>query len=189
MSADIKTRLLDAAQGFVQTQGFHGFSYHDLSRKVGITTASIHYHFPAKADLGEALVRRYRDAVNQAMADIAASAVPLRRKLERVAALFQDTLDTDRRACVCGALAGEFHGLPEPVRAELGRLIEDGIRGIERILATGKASGELPRGNDPAALARLWYCSLQGSLSLARASRPQLLPETIAGLLRATLKP
>ena len=48
-------RLLDVAQNMVQTNGFNAFSYGGLSRTVGIKTSSIHYHFPNKEDLGEAL--------------------------------------------------------------------------------------------------------------------------------------
>ena len=53
MSADggTRTSLLDLAQDLAQRHGYNGFSYHQLARRLGLTTASIHYHFPSKEDL------------------------------------------------------------------------------------------------------------------------------------------
>ncbi|NJK45439.1 MAG: TetR/AcrR family transcriptional regulator [Pleurocapsa sp. SU_196_0] len=53
-------RVLDVAQHLVQTRGFNGFSYADIAARLGIRNAAIHYHYPSKADLGQALARRYR---------------------------------------------------------------------------------------------------------------------------------
>ena len=64
------TLLLNTAQGLIQTRGFNAFSYKDLAEAVGIRTASIHYHFPAKAELGVALMERYIADLNQALENI-----------------------------------------------------------------------------------------------------------------------
>ena len=45
----------------MQVRGFNGFSYADIASELGITKASLHYHFPGKAELGEALIERYAD--------------------------------------------------------------------------------------------------------------------------------
>src|SRR5262249_60601726 len=66
-----RERVLDVAERLAQTRGFNGFSYADIAAEVGITTASLHYHFPAKADLGRALVERYTDGFQSALAAIA----------------------------------------------------------------------------------------------------------------------
>ena len=49
-------RILDVAERLVQLRGFNGFSYADVAAELGITKASLHYHFPGKAELGEALI-------------------------------------------------------------------------------------------------------------------------------------
>ena len=43
-------RILDIAERLVQTRGFNRFSYADIAAELGITTASVHYHFPARAN-------------------------------------------------------------------------------------------------------------------------------------------
>ena len=42
-------QILDVAEGLVQTRGFNSFSYADIAKQLGITTASLHYHFGSKA--------------------------------------------------------------------------------------------------------------------------------------------
>ena len=78
-SPSTATRILDVAEGLAQTRGFNGFSYADIAAEIGITKASLHYHFPSKADLGRALVRRYTERFMDALDAIEASDVPKRR--------------------------------------------------------------------------------------------------------------
>ena len=52
-------RILDIAERLLQTRGFTNFSYADIAAELGITKASLHYHFPGKGELGQALISRY----------------------------------------------------------------------------------------------------------------------------------
>ena len=54
-------RILDIAERLVQVRGFNGFSYADVAAELGMTKASLHYHFPGKAELGRALIVRYTE--------------------------------------------------------------------------------------------------------------------------------
>ena len=77
------TRILDAAQALVQQRGYNAVSYGDLAEALDLTTAAIHYHFPSKADLGQALVGRYRRANAKTRATIWDEEDTLRERLER----------------------------------------------------------------------------------------------------------
>jgi TetR/AcrR family transcriptional repressor of nem operon len=57
-----KIEILDVAQEAIQKRGYNAFSYADLAEAVGIRKASIHHYFPSKADLGLAVIRRYRES-------------------------------------------------------------------------------------------------------------------------------
>jgi len=189
VSDDIKNQLLDAAQLLVQTRGHNGYSYRDLAGQVGIRTASIHYHFPTKTDLAVALVRRYRESIAEAMATIAVEKTSLADRLDGVAAVYYHCLKSDGRICVAAALAGEFASLPKDVQAELSRLITDSQGWIARFLTEGRTRGEIPATSDPAALARLWYATLQGALVMARATEGSALVEVTGILKQLTLNP
>jgi len=55
-------KILDSAERLVQTRGFNAFSYADIATELRLRKASIHYHFPSKADLGRRLLARYEAA-------------------------------------------------------------------------------------------------------------------------------
>jgi TetR/AcrR family transcriptional repressor of nem operon len=184
---DTKTQLLDAAQRLVQTRGHNGFSFRHLSQEVGIRTASIHYYFPTKTDLTVALVRRYREAIGEAMADIAVRKNSLAERLDATICLYTDTLSNESRICVCAALAGEYLSLPRPVQIELGNLISDSEKWIARFLSEGSAREEIAKDNDSISLARLWYSALQGALLVSRAGNAEILHDAATALKRLTL--
>lgn len=52
--------IMDTGLILVQERGYNGFSYADIADAIGIRKASIHYHFPSKQDLVQAVLRRYR---------------------------------------------------------------------------------------------------------------------------------
>lgn len=183
-----KAKLLDAAQALVQSRGHNAYSYRDLSAEVGITTAGIHYHYRSKDDLGAAMVARYREAFNEYMARVAATQAGLKDRLVASAQIFLDSLHQGKKVCVCAALAGEFHSLPDAMKAEVHRLIEDSEGWFYRFLMEGKVHGELKAELDPKQLSALWYGTLQGSLLMARASEEHRLQSAISSLLQLTLK-
>ena len=51
--------ILAAAKRTAQAHGYGGLNFRELAAEVGIKAASIHYHFPSKADLGAAVAKRY----------------------------------------------------------------------------------------------------------------------------------
>src|ERR1700733_2743383 len=80
--AHTSERILDIAERLVQTRGFNNFSYADIASELGITTASLHYHFPGKAELGLALITRYGERFSHALSQIEQGQPNARAKLE-----------------------------------------------------------------------------------------------------------
>ncbi|MGH1556865.1 TetR/AcrR family transcriptional regulator [Caulobacter segnis] len=58
---DTRETIPTAAQATVQAKGYNALSFRELAKAVGIKSASIHYYFPTKGDLGAELARRYTD--------------------------------------------------------------------------------------------------------------------------------
>ena len=52
---DSATQILDIAERRMRQTGYNAVSYRDIAAEMGIKSASLHYHFPKKADLGAAL--------------------------------------------------------------------------------------------------------------------------------------
>ena len=111
--------ILSVAQDLVQTKGYNGFSYRDIAATIGIKSASIHYHFPTKGDLGRNVTAQYRNAFAQALQVLLASTDSARERIEGYAALFRATLVEQKRLCMCGMLAGEVETIPDEVKVEV----------------------------------------------------------------------
>src|SRR4051812_28724325 len=140
---DTRTAILDAAQELLQTRGFNAFSIKDLAERVQIRTSSIHYHFPTKGDLCRALISRHRERVAGVLAEIDRQVADPRKKLERVAALFQVTIQAGNRMCPFGMLAADSETLESGSCEELKESFNDLESWLRRVLLDGRKAGVL----------------------------------------------
>ena len=122
--ADTATRILDVAERLVQKRGFNGFSYADVAGELEITTASLHYHFAGKAELGKALIERYAARFSQALSGLDTRLADAPTKLDAYVGLYSAVLRRGRM-CLCGMLAAEYQTLPKPMRDLVERLKRD----------------------------------------------------------------
>jgi TetR/AcrR family transcriptional regulator, transcriptional repressor for nem operon len=160
-------RILDIAERLVQTRGFTNFSYADVAAELGITKASLHYHFPGKAELGQALIARYGERFAQALADIDQTVPDARAKLEAYAELYADVL-RGNRMCMCGVLAGEYETLPDPMRAAVIRFFDDNERWLVHVLTDGQQDGTLSFDGAKEDVAQTILVTLEGAMLVAR---------------------
>src|ERR1700733_11196961 len=82
------TAVLDVAEKLAQTRGYNGFSYADIAAQLGVTKASLHYHFPSKAQLGIALIDRYHRSFGDALLAIDRQTQKPAEKLRRYVDLY-----------------------------------------------------------------------------------------------------
>src|ERR1700728_2203229 len=142
-------RILDVAELLVQSRGYNGFSYADIAGELGITKASLHYHFASKAELGEALIERYSARFAQALEKIDSTTPGARAKLDAYASLYADVLRGDRM-CLCGMLAAEYQTLPERMHGSVIRFFDHNLNWLADVLAEGQSEGELSFDGSPA---------------------------------------
>ena len=135
-------RILDVAERLVQTQGFNGFSYADISVQLGITKASLHYHFPGKAELGEALIVRYASRFAEALRQIDSDCQDVPAKLAAYAELYAGVLKAERM-CLCGMLAADYATLPPAMRGAVVRFFDENESWLEGVLEQGVSDGAL----------------------------------------------
>lgn len=161
-------QLLDVAQEFAQTRGYNAFSYRDLAERVGIRAASIHHHFPSKADLGIALVTRYRERFRQATQNIVSRYESAPAKLQAYVALFRNTVEQDGRVCLGGMFATDLPTLPVEVREVVRAFYTENEAWLARVLDAGRRAGELEFDGTPRDAAAGLFDGLEGSLLAAR---------------------
>src|SRR5436305_8389428 len=140
--SDTAGRVLDIAERLMQIRGFNNFSYADIATELGITKASLHYHYPGKGELGQALITRYSKRFNLALADIDRDVPNARAKLEAYAGLYAGVL-RDERMCMCGILAAEYQTLPDAMQSEVIRFFDENQQWLATVLKEGKRDGTL----------------------------------------------
>jgi TetR/AcrR family transcriptional regulator, transcriptional repressor for nem operon len=165
--ADTAARILDVAERLAQVRGFNGFSYADIAAELGITKAALHYHFPSKADLGEALITRYAVRFGEALAVIDATAQTAPDKLRGYATLYADVL-RDQRMCLCGILAAEYPTLPEAMRASVVRFFDQNESWLQQVLEQGHGDGTLHFAGSARDTARVIISCLEGAMLVIR---------------------
>ncbi len=164
---DTRTAVLDVAERLVQVRGYNAFSYADVAGELGVTTAALHYHYPSKAELGEALLVRYSERFADSLhaIDDAGGAAP--EKLRAYADLYLGVLREDRM-CLCGMLAAEYHTLPESMRTTMIRFFDDNHAWLCRVLDGGRAAGTVDFAGTALETAQMIVGTLEGAMLVAR---------------------
>lgn len=168
---ETKTKILDAAQDLIQRWGANGISYQHISDAVGIRKPSIHYYFPTKEDLIEALLDRYSEYFLKMVDQIIESEYSAKRRLQRYVALFEATLRAGSRdkACLCGMLGAELASLGDDSASKIRYFYEENENRLARILEDGRKSQEFRFEGDSRATATLIFSLLEGAVLIARA--------------------
>jgi TetR/AcrR family transcriptional repressor of nem operon len=183
-----RTAILDVAERLVQSRGFNGFSYADVASELQITTAALHYHFPSKAELGDALVDRYAQRFGDALDGIAASKGSSPDKLRAYTDLYLGVL-RDQRMCLCGMLAAEYQTLPDAMRKSVVRFLDYNCDWLAALLEAGRSEGSLEFGGTTLDAAQMIVGALEGAMLVSRPYANTEHFEVIADRLMAEFAP
>lgn len=164
---ETSSRILDVAERLVQTRGFNAFSYADIAGELHVTKASLHYHFPSKAKLGERLIERYRTSFLAILDRINANRGDAGAKLRAYAGIYMDVLENDRM-CLCGMLAADYMTLPQAMKDGLHRFFDANEAWLVEVLTRGRERRQLVFAGSPVETARVLVAVLEGAMLIAR---------------------
>ena len=181
-SRDTRDQLMDVAQELIQKRGINAFSFQDLSDSVGIRKASVHHHFPTKADLIESLTARYLQQFEDLTSGIIASKTTGKTKLKRYCQLFLETLMAGQhdKSCLCGMLMAEVASLERPVQQQIRQFLRNNLGVLESILAEGVKDGSIASQKNIKTTALLVLSALEGGLLIARSDQG---PKQFSGIV------
>lgn len=121
-SPSMRDKILDAAEKRVRAVGYNAVSFRELAGDVGVKSASIHYHFPQKVDLGVVLVERYSSRFAASLDAI--DTTKLRPALKAFLKLYGDALVLGDSVCLCAILGAEANGLPRDISLAVRKFFE-----------------------------------------------------------------
>jgi TetR/AcrR family transcriptional regulator, transcriptional repressor for nem operon len=182
------TAILDVAERLAQTRGYNGFSYADIAAELGVTKASLHYHFPSKADLGRALIVRYHGLFGAALDSIDGQTKSPQEKLKRYVVLYDSVLSNERM-CLCGMLAAEYATLPRPMQEGLTAFFDANERWLTAVLEDGLRAGMFAFREAAKERARVLLGALEGAMLVARSYGNARRFQTAAASVLADLSP
>ena len=135
-------QILYYARNFLQCRGYNGFSYKDISQKLGIKNAAIHNYYPKKEDLVAALLEATRNKLAADIAQMVETGCSSREQLQYYFDYALKEFDEGKSICPPGSVILDFEELPEKVKKQNLLLIDDILIWISRVLKTGLEQGE-----------------------------------------------
>lgn len=170
-----REQILDVAETMIRTAGFNGFSTRDVAGKVGIKAASVHYHFPTKADMGAAVAERYTDRFLEVLGDPSRFTDDPHRAAALYIDAFRRALVRDGRLCLCAVLGAEIGSLPAEVGGHTRVFFKKNIDWLRRALsASSKISAARARAHAIHILA-----ALEGAMILSVSLNDKSILESV----------
>ncbi|WP_440944853.1 TetR/AcrR family transcriptional regulator [Methanosarcina sp. T3] len=168
------------ARHFLQCQGYNGFSYKDISRKLGIKNSSIHHYYPKKEDLVAALLEESRKNLVEHIARIVESGGSAREQLQYYFDYALKEFDEGKSICPPGSVILDFEELPEEVRKQNLLLLHCILDWISKVLKTGLEKGEFSFSDPVEARAELVVETLMGARLLSSIQGRKTLVRSIS---------
>jgi len=175
-----REEILDVAEAMIRNAGFNAFSTRDVASAVGIKSASVHYHFPTKADMGAAVTERYTDRFLKQLGDPARFKSDPREVVALYVNLFRETLIRDDKLCLCAVLGAEIGGLPLEVGGHTRTFFDRNLAWLKKAL-TGSTKMSASEAN---AFAVHIMASLEGGMILSKALDKEKVFENVATMLK-----
>jgi TetR/AcrR family transcriptional repressor of nem operon len=162
--------IVGSARELIIAGGYNGFSFADISTVVGIRKASIHHHFPTKADLVRTVVARYRAEALESMALADRNVADPVERLRIFLGYWEACIrNDDAPFCVCAMLAAEMSVLPAEVAAEVRGHFHDLSGWLATVMELGATQGRLVLPRVAAEEAATFMATVHGALLSARA--------------------
>lgn len=163
---------MDIAQEFIQQRGYNAFSYSDIAGEIGIKTASIHYHFPSKADLGKNLLERYNEEFVKQTGAIDEKESSAVNRLKAYLDLNLELLD-DQKMCLAGAFASDIFTIPEELQIKVREFVSLNESWLAKTFREGRNASEIKLEGNVEIRARSFFSTVQGAMLIAKAMKSE----------------
>ena len=171
MSANSNTAqgIIRCARDLLIAGGYNGFSYADIADVVGIRKASIHHHFPTKAELVKSLLVIYREEADTGMAALARNHPEPVDQLSTYIGYWAACIgDSTATFCVCALLASQIPVLPAEIVSEVRSYFHALSAWLASALRKGAQDGSLVLNGTAEAEAELLMATVHGAMLSAR---------------------
>lgn len=171
MKGETADRILTAARTLMTERGYSAFSYADIAEAIGITKASIHFHYATKAALAVAVLRVHRQGLSQAMESLDTNVADPAQRLRSYVTYWEGCIrDQSIPFCVAALLAAELPALPVEVQVEIRQHFQALSAWVQRTMEAGEQEGTIRLESPAASEAQLFMAAVHGAMLSARVS-------------------
>jgi AcrR family transcriptional regulator len=175
-----REHIIHLADSLIRKRGFNAFSYADIATVLEIRNAAIHYYFPTKSLLGQAVIREellrleeYQRQNKEIGGDL---------QLKHLVGIFY--YNSQRNAvCLMGALTPEFATFDADMQLMVRQLCTSIREWMTGCLEEARKAGTLRFGGSAADRAALVVSTLLSSLLLSRVEGAGLFRQMLDQLL------
>ena len=134
---DTRDQIINLADNLIRDKGYNAFSFYDISKAVGIKTASIHYHFAAKSDLGVSVVEQHIHNLS-----LLKEKFKHRSPFEKLNKFFSiyTSIKNEDKVCIVGSLATDLNTLDKKVKDKLKIFSDNMLEWVSGFLEEGRNS-------------------------------------------------
>ena len=173
MNAELSPKAAEIAahaRSLLAAGGYNSFSYADISERVRISKASIHHHFPSKAELVKVVVAQYREEARQGLAALDRQLADPLAQLRAYVDYWSGCIsDGTAPFCICAMLAAELPTIPAEIADEVRGHFQDLTAWLATVFKKGKAKGQLQLHGSAASEAKAFMAMVHGAMLAARA--------------------
>ena len=181
-----KTRqdIINLGEDLIRSKGYHAFSYHDISTRLNLKNAAIHYHFPLKEDLGVEVIKKNSKGFEELLQNKKFNQLD---EWEQLTLFIEEIFDKhyiNSRVCLVGALSIEYPTLPETIQKEFQHMTELIRNWLTILLKNGKKKNYFHFSTSPEVKALMIITNLIAGLQIARIMHKSDFQLIKSGILR-----
>lgn len=171
---DVKSHVLDTAQGMIAARGFAGVSLSEILLSAKVPKGSFYYYFTSKEAFGSDLLEHY---FNKYLADVDRMLddvnVPARKRLEVYWRFWRNNQEGEdvEGKCLAVKLGAEVSDISEDMRLALKNGTSAIISRLSRVVKEGFVDGSIESSRNPYDLAETLYQLWLGASIMTKIAR------------------
>jgi TetR/AcrR family transcriptional repressor of nem operon len=162
-----RDKIISLGRDFIQHMGYHTFRYQLIAKELNIKNAAVHHYFPAKEDLGVAIIEKDRSDfldLIEASKDQSAKA-----RTEVLLTRYANYCLSGKNLDIIGACASIYSELSPKMEKAANEYIDTVESWLTDTLRAGRDAGEFRFSQTPEDIAAFWISTLPGALQVAQA--------------------
>ena len=187
MEATLHTRdkIVELGRSYIQQIGYHAFNYKQISTTLNIKNAAVHHYYPAKEDLGLAVIEKDKHDFTF-MVKCVENNNPM-EKLEALLQNYNQYFHDGNKLCIIGTFGSAYHDIPPRIQVAITQYLDTVITWLKQTMQSGLDSGQFKFKGTAEEMADAWVTTLPGILQIGRV-RGTVYFDRMLDYLRNSLK-